>query len=51
MRITRNLGIVLLAIYLILIGLSGLFGLSFSGMGVIMAVLALLAGVLLLMGR
>ncbi len=47
----RNPGMLLLAIYLILTGLAGLFGLSFAGMGLVMAILALLAGVLILMGR
>ena len=41
---------ILLAIYLILVGLAGL-GLSFSGMGVITAFCALIAGVLILIGR
>jgi hypothetical protein len=51
MRITKRLGILLLSIYLILLGLSDLFKLSFSGLGTIIAVLALAAGVLLLLER
>ncbi|MBI3158375.1 MAG: hypothetical protein HYZ26_02100 [Chloroflexi bacterium] len=51
MKFNKNLGMTLLAIYLILVGLAGLFGLSFSGMGIIMAILALAAGALLLFGR
>ena len=51
MRITRNLGLLLLAIWLILYGLIALLGLSFSGLGVIMAILAIAAGVLILLGR
>ncbi|HKI85392.1 MAG TPA: hypothetical protein VKA53_01480 [Thermoanaerobaculia bacterium] len=47
----RKLGLVCLAIYLILIGLVGLIPLSFSGLWVIRDVLALVAGVLLLIGR
>jgi hypothetical protein len=45
------LGWLLLAVYLILLGLTFVIGLSFSGLGVILAVLALAAGVLVLLGR
>ena len=48
MRIPNNLGIILLAIWLILEGLISLLGLSFAGLGVIMGLLALVAGILLL---
>ena len=51
MKITRNLGLLLLAIYLILQGLTPLLHLSFSGLYVVMAILAIAAGVLLLLGR
>jgi hypothetical protein len=51
MRITRRLGILLLAIWLILTGLIGLLGLHFAGLGTIMAILALAAGILLLLER
>ena len=51
MRLNRNLGILLLAIYLILVGLQALFGLGFSAMGVIMGICALAAGILLLLNR
>ena len=51
MRLNRNLGILLLAIYLILVGLQALFGLGFSAMGVIMGICALGAGLLLLINR
>ena len=47
----RNAGTLLLAIWLILHGLSALVGFSFTGLGVIMALLALFAGILLLVGR
>jgi hypothetical protein len=50
-RSTRNIGMLLLAIYLILAGLNQLFGLSFLYYGTIQGILALLAGVFLLMGR
>jgi hypothetical protein len=50
-RVTRNLGMLLLAIWLIISGLIGLLSLSFAGLGMLMAVLALAAGVLILIGR
>jgi hypothetical protein len=50
-RVTRNLGMLLLAIWLILTGLMPLLNLSFQGVGTIMAILAIASGVLLLIGR
>lgn len=50
-RSTRNVGLLLLAIYLIMAGLNQLFGLTFIYYGVIQGILALLAGIFLLMGR
>ena len=47
----RNFGILLLGIWLILSGLLPFLHLGFSGLGVIMQVLAIAAGVLLLLGR
>ena len=49
LAIGRNLGMLLLAIYLILVGLSGLIALPVGGP--ITSVLALLAGILILAGR
>lgn len=49
LAIGRNLGMLLLAIYLILVGLSGLVTLPLGGP--IVAVIALLAGILILAGR
>ena len=51
MKLTNNLGMVLLGIWLILTGIIPLVNLSFSGLGVLMAVLAIAAGVLILLGR
>lgn len=51
MRVTKRLGMLLLAIWLILTGLISLFSLSFSGLNIIMGLLALVAGVLLLLDR
>jgi hypothetical protein len=49
--ITKNLGMLLLGIYLIASGVVPLLNLSFANMGIIMAVLAIAAGVLILIGR
>jgi hypothetical protein len=51
MRITQNMGMLLLAIWLILTGLITLLGLSFQGLPLIMGILALVAGILILLGR
>jgi hypothetical protein len=48
-RVTRNAGMLLLGIWLVLSGLSGLVALPIPG--VLMAVLALLAGILILAQR
>lgn len=44
-----NIGMVLLAIYLILVGIVGLFALAIPG--IILSILALLAGIFILIGR
>lgn len=51
MKITKNLGMLLLAIWLILTGLIGLLGLSFHGLSILMGILAIAAGVILLIRR
>ena len=51
MKITKNIGFLLLAIWLILYGLIALLSLSFAGLGIIMAILAIAAGVFILLGR
>ena len=48
-RLTSNVGMLLLAIYLILVGLGGLAPLPIPP--IVHAVLALLAGILILVGR
>lgn len=50
-KLNRNLGMLLLGIWLILTGLIPLLSLSIAGLGTIMAVLAIAAGVLLVLGR
>jgi hypothetical protein len=51
MRVTRNIGMLLLAVWLILTGLIPMLNFSFSGQSTVMAVLAIAAGVLILVGR
>lgn len=51
MHVTRSVGMLLLAIWLILTGLFSLLSISFAGFGVFMAILAIAAGVLILLGR
>jgi hypothetical protein len=51
MRLTKNLGMLLLGIWLILTGLIPLLNIGVSGLGTLMAVLALAAGALILAGR
>ena len=51
MKLTKNLGMLLLGIWLIVYGLEALIGLSFAGLGTIMSIVAVVAGVLLLVGR
>lgn len=51
MKATKNLGMLMLAGWLVLTGLIPLIDLSFSGLGTIMSVLAIGAGVLILTGK
>ena len=51
MTLTKNLGMLLLGVWLIVYGLEGLIGLSFAGLGTIMSIVAVVAGALLLVGR
>lgn len=51
MKVTRNIGMLLLAIWLVLTGLIPLLSISFSGLGTVMAVLAIAAGILIVVGR
>ena len=48
---TKNLGMLLLAVWLIVGGLVPLLNLTFSGLGTLMALLAIAAGVLILLGK
>jgi hypothetical protein len=51
MRLPKRLGTLLLGIWLILYGALPLLGVSFAGSGTLMAILAIAAGVLILMDR
>ena len=48
-RVTRNVGMLLLGVWLLITGLAGLMALPIPAM--VMPVLALLAGILILFGR
>jgi hypothetical protein len=48
MKMTKNLGMLLLGIWLILTGLIPLLRLSFSGLYILMAILAIAAGAFIL---
>jgi len=47
----RNIGLLLLAVWLILTGLIPLLNFSFNGLSLVMAVLAIAAGILIAVGR
>ena len=49
--VTKNIGFLLLAIWLIVSGLITLAGLTFSGLPLLMGVLAIAAGICILLGR
>jgi len=51
MNVTKNIGMLLLAVWLILTGLLPLLNIGFSGLGTVMSVLAIAAGVLIVIGR
>ena len=48
MNFNKNIGMLLLAVYLICVGLIGTFGFS---LGILPGILALLAGIFILIGR
>ncbi len=51
MKFNKKLGFILLGVWLILTGLIDLLHFSFSGLGTLMAILAIAAGVLILFTR
>ncbi len=51
MNFTKSPSMLLLAIYLILVGLTGLVGISLGAAGLILPIIALITGVLILLGK
>ncbi len=51
MKLTSNIGLLLLAAWLILTGLITLLNFSFTGLGIVMAILAIASGVFIVIGR
>ena len=51
MKFTRNIGMLLLGIWLVVMGLRHLISLSFSGLDTIMAIVAIVAGAFIILGR
>ena len=51
MNLNKNLGLLVLGIYLIVVGIVGLFGLRLGELNLIVPGLALAAGILVLIGR
>ena len=49
--ITKNIGMLLLGIYLILVGIIGIFGVSLGVASIVIPILALGAGILILIGK
>jgi len=50
-KTTKKIGLLLLAVYLIVIGLAGLFSFNFGALSFIVPALALAAGILVLLDR
>ncbi len=48
MNFNKNIGMILLAVYLIMVGIVGLTGMPF---GVVPAIVAVVAGIFILLGR
>lgn len=51
MNIPKNLGMTLLAIYLIIVGLIGTFGFSLGQLSILVPILAIAAGAMILTGK
>lgn len=51
MNFTKSVSMLLLAIYLILVGLTGVAGINLGAAGMIIPILALVTGVLILLGK
>ncbi len=51
MRLTKSIGMLLLGIWLILTGLAGVVAIPIPALGVILAIMAIAAGALILLGK
>ena len=51
MRVTRNLGMLLLGVWLVISGLIPLLNFGFSGLGTVMVLFVFVAGALIIVGR
>ena len=51
MKLTNNRGLLALAIYLLLVGFMGAFGITLGALSILVPILAIVAGVLLLLGQ
>ncbi len=51
MKVIKTPGQLLLAIYLIIVGLIGVFGISLGSLSLLVPLLALIAGILILIGK
>ncbi|MEY2563747.1 MAG: hypothetical protein QOH88_1940 [Verrucomicrobiota bacterium] len=49
--VTKNMGMLVLAIYLILVGIMGIFTISLGAASILLPILAVIAGVLILLGK
>jgi hypothetical protein len=49
--VTKNMGMLVLAIYLILVGITGIFTISLGAASILLPILAVIAGVLILLGK
>jgi len=50
-RLTKNLGMILLGVWLIMTGLIPVLHLNFEGLALITAILAIVSGALIMLGR
>jgi hypothetical protein len=51
MKLTSSMGMLLLGVWLVLTGAIPLLNLGFNGSGTVMAILAIIAGALILVGK
>ena len=47
----KNIGLTLLAVYLVVVGVVGIFGISLGQLSIVLPILALAAGICLLIGK